>query len=387
MRKRSLTRGLVLIACLVSAGALAPGAALADGPLALRMQVGGTCVAGHKPTGDPITVKLLRSDGTTRATRTDSTTDFDWKVCFSVPVAGERVKLSTSFAPVRTVRIPVLTAVADRVSNVVTGRGPAGGELSIKYYSCHPGECSPAPSRLTTVNSQGRYHKDLSTGSSRGYRRLGQDRGELPEQPHDSFTRTTFAPYMEIKAPNTIHLSCLPKGTTTLKLSSSGGTLRATRSFTLGKDCGSASGSFKKNGDAVNVHVGDRVTADFASDAQLKWPVMSMTAPLGGHAVTLHCVPHADFMVRVRAASRKLHRHHRFEWRLHRRPDQPLDVPGRRPSRSGVRDQPGRPRSSGQDALRFVPDRDPGRARSASWRIRGRLARRAAPLVRSAACP
>ena len=304
MRNRSLTRGLVLIACLVSAGALAPAGALADGPLALRMQVGGTCVAGHKPTGDPITVKLLRSDGTTRATRTDSTTELEWKVCFSVPVAGERVKLSTTFAPVRTVRIPVLTAVADRVTNIVTGRGPVGGELSIKYYSCHPGECSPAPSRLTTVNSQGRYHKDLSTGSSPADID-GSDKIEVSYQNNhnDSFTRTTFAPSMEIKAPNTIHVSCLPKGTTTLKLRSSGGTLRATRSFTLGKDCGSASGSFKKNGDAVNVHVGDRVTADFASDAQLKWPGLSMTAPLGGHAVTLHCVPSADFMVRVRAAS------------------------------------------------------------------------------------
>ncbi len=277
-----LTRGLVLVACLMSAGALAPTTALADGPLALRMQVGGTCVAGHKPTGDPITVKLLRSDGTTRATRTDSTTELEWKVCFSVPVAGERVKLSTSFAPVRTVRIPVLTAVADRVTNVVTGRGPAGGELSIKYYSCHPGECSPAPSRLTTVNSQGRYHKDLSTGSSPADID-GSDKIEVSYQNshNDSFTRTTYAPYMEIKAPNTIHVSCLPKGTTTLKLRSSGGTLRATRSFTLGKDCGSASGSFRKNGDAVNVHVGDRVTADFASDASLKWPVMAVTAPAG----------------------------------------------------------------------------------------------------------
>lgn len=300
MRNRPLTGTLILAACLVAAGVVRPITALADGPLVLDMRVGGKCVAGHKPAGDPITVRLLRSDGSTRSTRTDTTSSLEWRVCFNVPVAGSRVRLSTTFAPVRTVRIPKLTAVANRVTNVVSGQAPAGGHLSITYHSCHPGECVPWPSRSATASSQGRYHKDLSTGSSPADID-GSDKIEVRYQNShdDSFRRTAYAAYMEVQAPNRLRVSCQPEGTTTVKLRSAGGALRASKSFTLAKGCGGAPGSFKRNGNAVNVRVGDRITADFASDASLRWPAISVSAQLGGHLLTVHCLPQANFMVSV----------------------------------------------------------------------------------------
>jgi hypothetical protein len=269
------------------------------------MQVGGKCVTGHKPTGDPITVKLLRSDGSVRATRTDDTTELEWRVCFPVAVMGSRVRL-THFGATRTVRIPNLTAAANRVNNLVNGRAPAGGQVSIKYHSCHPGECVPWASRLATANDDGRYRKDLSTGSTPADID-GSDKIDVSYQNNqgDSFTRTTYAPYMEIQAPNTVRVRCQPEGTTVVKLRTSGGAVRATKSFTFDKACDAASGTFRKSGSPVNLIVGNRVTADFASDASLTWPAMAVSGQLGGHQLSGHCTPDSYFMVRMSAGTVK----------------------------------------------------------------------------------
>ena len=102
---------------------------------------------------------------------------------------------------------------------------------------------------------------------------------------------------MEIIKPNKIFMSCLPRGDTTLRLRTSGGTLRATRTFHASTDCSGFFGSFKKNGKAVNIHTGDRISSDLATDASMVWPAMSVDG--SANTVSGKCIANSRYVVFV----------------------------------------------------------------------------------------
>ena len=259
----------------LAAAALAPLPAAADGPVYVKLQLGDRCVAGHKTSDDPITVKLLRSNGTVIQTRHDDTTDLTWKVCFSsshVPVHGNRLRL-IHFTTDRTVSIPDLTVALDRATSVVRGHGPVGKTIELDALSCDAiGKCTEDPPVMVTANGQGRYHKDLSPDididgsdvASAGYTNSHQD----------VFVARGQAPYMTITKPDKVTLSCMPAGNTTVKVRSHAGVLRASRTFHIGHDCGSATWTLH----LISLHTGDRIMSDFASDANVVWPRMSVSA-------------------------------------------------------------------------------------------------------------
>jgi hypothetical protein len=146
MRIRTLTGTLAVAAGIVVAGLLAPATALAAVALQLDVTIGSTCVYGLKPSGGSITVKLLRADGSTRATRTDGATGNEWVVCFTRPVVvGNRLRMTTdpgTGVQTRTVTIPELTIAVNRATNTVKGRAPAGKPIRVRYADCFPGGCS-----------------------------------------------------------------------------------------------------------------------------------------------------------------------------------------------------------------------------------------------------
>jgi|GEM_PF-2793113 len=296
MHIRSLTSIVLLGGSLVAAGLLAPVTALAKEYMRLDMVLDSECVSGYKIDPTPITVKLLRADGTTLRTRHDDTTGSFWNVCFGrVPVAGNKIKLDNGDLPEgkRTITVPDLTLVIDRVKNVLSGHAPAGRPLTLSYSECYPAGCTAPIERTKTANSRGRYSKDLSGDIDID----GSDRVEVRYQGQngDTFSRSSFAPYMAISAPGGIFMSCMPTGTQTVQLRTAAGTLRASTSFTTTQDCGGAFGSFRKDGQKVAVRVGNTISANFASDASLTWPTMSV----GGSGSTLsgRCVNDAGYVV------------------------------------------------------------------------------------------
>jgi hypothetical protein len=253
-------------------GALAPGQALADGPLNLKLKLGGRCLTGHKPADTPVTVKLLRSDGRVLETRRDDTTDLEWSVCFErhTPVGGDRIRL-THLGQERTATVPDLTVALDRVSNVARGHAPAGKTIELDYAACDSdGPCVKTPPIAVTANSHRRYRKDLSPTIDLD----GSDivRASYTNSRDDYFFREARAPWMTISSPDRYSLSCLPAGTTTLRLLSATGVLRASRSFSTQGSCRSFSGRFRANGHAVRIRAGDRIRSSFASDARMVWP-------------------------------------------------------------------------------------------------------------------
>ena len=275
----------------------------AAAPLTLALNIGSTCVEGTKPSGGPITVKVLRSDGSTKATRTDSDTGGEWGVCFATPlVIGYKIKMTTdpgSGNLTRTVSIPNLTIVANRTTSKVKGRAPAGKSIFVRYVECYPSGCNGSLVRTGMANTSGRWSKDLSSSVDVD----GSDELEvLYQNSHgDSFYARTIAPYMEVRHPNQVFVGCLPQGTTTVKLRKSDGTVRATRALTATRDCSGEVGSFRRNGAPVNINVGNRVTADFASDASLTWPAMSVDG--SGSILSGHCIANSRFVVFVQRAS------------------------------------------------------------------------------------
>jgi hypothetical protein len=108
-------------------------------------------------------------------------------------------------------------------------------------------------------------------------------------------------PFMEVRARNKVATGCQPKGTTTVKLRKSDGTLRATRSLTAATGCGYVHGSFRKNGNPVNIGTGNRISADFASDALVVWPSMSLHG--SGTVVSGRCLKNAPYVVTIQGPS------------------------------------------------------------------------------------
>lgn len=286
-------RGVVaVVAASLALAVLMPLPAVADGPLSVKMRLGSHCLGGHKPAADPVTVRLLRSNGTQLESRRDDTTGLEWSVCFTHrPVAGNRIRL-VHFTLDRTVRVPDLTASLDRVTNVVRGHAPAGKAITLVHGGCDAqGVCAKSLPITATANSEGRYRKDLSSSS---IDIDGSDivRASYTTSQGDVFERQGRAPYMTVSRPGRISLTCLPAGTTTVRLLSETGKLRATRTFRTQGSCGSASGTFRRNGRPVQLHAGDRIRSDFASDARMVWPSAYVAA--SGYESSGRCVPNAD---------------------------------------------------------------------------------------------
>ena len=296
MRSRPMSGVLAVTMASLAFATLAPLPALADGPVKLTLRLGGRCVNGHKTTGDPITVKLLRSDGRVLETRHDDTTELEWTICFvHAPVAGNRIRL-IHFNQDRTVGVPDLTIALDRVTSVARGHAPIGKTIELTYASCDAaGGCGKSPAVTVTANSHGRYRKDLSPSIDID----GSDvvRASYTNSHDDRFYRDARSPYMTITSPDGMSLSCLPIGTTTVRLLSATGVLRAIKSFHTQRDCGTVSGRFRKNGHAVNIHAGDRIKSDFASDARLVWPSVSVAA--SGYAYSGRCFPEVDWYLTI----------------------------------------------------------------------------------------
>ena len=282
---------------LLAVGALAPVPALAKVALHLELRMGSSCMSGYKPTLDRIKVKLLRADGTALETAHDDSGLLTWSLCFDrIPVAGNKLQMINGTTQDRTITVPDLTLVVDRVTSVVSGHAPAARTIDIHYAECYPDRCDKTPPLSTTANSHGRYRRDLSSSS------IDIDGSDLlavtyQNGPGDRFTRNATAPYFEIAKPNRISVACLPRGTTTVRLLDSGGTLRAIRSFTATRACSGSNGSFRRNGHAVNVHTGDRIISDLATDARLVWPTMSVTGT--GTQLFGRCIANVRWVVLV----------------------------------------------------------------------------------------
>ncbi len=295
-RPRRSASVIATMALLISAMGASPVAATAA-PVTVNVVIGNACVQESKPAGHLVKLVLRTSNGTYLGSQEDAGSVGSYAFCFAHRVkSGYRV-LITDGDSSRRVTVPVLTIAADRITDVVSGRGPASKLVTIKYSDCSLTGCAGYSSVARTVDSRGRYHRDLTS-------RLdlqGADRLALTytDSHGDSFsTPEVHVPYLELSPPNKVHIECQPDRAVSVTLKSAAGRLRASRSFATAGGCARPDGTFRRNGSAVNIGFGNIIRSDLASDAKVVWPDLGVAWSVTG-AVAADCLPSAPIAIRV----------------------------------------------------------------------------------------
>ncbi len=283
-----------LLALLMSTMGIGPAAA--TDPVTVRVAIGDRCVSGLKPPGDLVKLVLWTGAGTYLGSQEDASSDGSYAFCFAHRVkAGYRITITDGDAS-RRVTVPDLTIAADRITDVVSGRGPASKHVTILFSDCSLTGCAGFSSVDRTVDGQGRYRRDLTShldlqGADRLALTYTDGHGDVFDTPQE------HVPYLQLSKPNRIHIECQPARVVSVTLRSASGRLRAGRSFARAGGCALPDATFRKHGTAVNIAVGDIIRSDLASDARVVWPHLAVSWT--GTAVSVRCLPSSPVDVRV----------------------------------------------------------------------------------------
>lgn len=290
-RSGALVAALVLM---MPAVGISPAAAAS--PAHLSVTLGSRCMSGIKPSDDTLTVKLKRADGTVVDTYSDAAPSPFVYPCFSKRIrAGYRLRLIWA-GHVREVSVPDLSIAADRVTDVVSGHGPASRHITVKFSDCSLTGCAGYTELDRIVDGHGRWHTDVtSILDLHGADRLA---ASYTNGAGDSFTTPEgHVPYLKLSKPNRIHVECQPDRAVTITLKTARGLLRASTSLARAGDCAAHDGTFRKQGAPVNIGVGNSIRSDLASDVKVVWPHLAVSWT--GTAVSARCLPSAPAAVRV----------------------------------------------------------------------------------------
>jgi hypothetical protein len=301
-------RPLAMVVVVVAGLLAAASPAAAATPITFHHTTGSRCVAGAKPATGTITVRLIAPNGTVRATRTSPSVSAGldgYEVCFPVtPRPGDRFR-GIRGSVQRTVKVPTLTIGVNRVTDVVTGRGPSGRQLTMEAQHCDvTDECDAAVTRNVTVNRHGRYQRDLS--SSVDLRGMDPASVSFGTSAGDVFSAAGRAAYFQAGTPDRVAAYCASPGTRHVILRRADGRERARASFQSPHRCisdklASLAKRFRRNGNAVSPATGNVIRSDIASDARMVWPGPAFG--IGNGSMTGKCLPNAPYGVYLRRPS------------------------------------------------------------------------------------
>jgi hypothetical protein len=133
-RVRNLTVGGIAAALLLTAWA--PGALAAPRPLSVNLSIGDSCVTGLARKNSFVKVVVRDPSGFVKLRQAADTGSYgEWQACgFSYPiVTGDTIKATVfETGQSRSFVVPKLTIDTDRVSEVVSGKAPAGSHLTLE---------------------------------------------------------------------------------------------------------------------------------------------------------------------------------------------------------------------------------------------------------------
>jgi len=191
--------------------------------------------------------------------------------------------------------IPTLTMSVDRVTDVVSGKGPANKQVKIRLFRCSvfDGSCVHKSTKTTSVNGAGKYSRDTSSF----FNIHGYDRAHVTytNTAGHTYTLDQRAPWMSMELDTDGVLGDLNPGQTAkFRLRTApGGTVLKTRTVTQGGE--GFSFTF-----GAPLSPGREVSGDFASDARIKIPKSTLTIdpPVGGDQIIhVRCLPNRRMMV------------------------------------------------------------------------------------------
>ena len=287
-------RVATLAATLIATLAL-PVAAGTAVPFTFYVTIGSSCVQGTGPVSSTIELTLMDRNNNvidTDTAESDSSGNWHQNECFWYNINGSDKVRAESGPDSRTFLIPVITTVINRVSDVVSGRGPANSTLDLFTRICHTYDCTGGPSTTVNVGGNGMFSKDYTSlanlkGRDQVQARWTTGSGDQVWGPN------RYVPWMSmVIGENRVRGDGRPNSHVTVKLKSAGGTLLGTAQDYVTLRSTTISADFNNSSDQpVYPRPGNRVTADFASDATMKIPTITLTHD--SDSVSGHCFKNA----------------------------------------------------------------------------------------------
>jgi hypothetical protein len=283
-----------LMAAFVAGGLLAGAIGAPAGAVVapkLLLYPGSGCVYWTGGAGVVYTITIL--DGTDVLDVAAATTDGSGNgyICAPFPVvAGMKVRIQTS-GYTRTITVPAFSVRTDRNGDVVSGLAPAGKSISVTVNRYATGTYGPGPTiaKTVTATASGTFSVDVTADG--GFR--GGDYVYVVytnTTTGDEFRHSGQVEYMRVVRGSPTAEGHLNPGVTELELRTSAGAVRGRAYLAPGGSETYATGMFRTGaGTAVYPRAGDKVVGDFASDATLTVPAITVTADPGSDVVTLTC--------------------------------------------------------------------------------------------------
>jgi hypothetical protein len=277
-------------------------------PITFETQVGG-CPAGYATPGQQVNVTLKEADGTSIGSSfTWAEGGGFWQVCLGpAATAGRRITASYSAGQLeRTVTVPRITAVLDRVTNRARGTAAPGATLMIELWTCVPGDCSIASQANVTAAvggpTKGRWSKtytavDPAGGDHvRAYRITTSDAGE------DRFFVEAYAPQLTVRAtqPWNAGLLAAKTGEVAVEILERTGRVRGRITHRFLRPTYRVL-TFKKNGVRVTPRPGDRiVSTTLAPDVAMTLPT-SLTVEMDalGDQIRVRCFANQRYQITI----------------------------------------------------------------------------------------
>jgi hypothetical protein len=288
----------VAIAALVSM-VLLPTGASAAADITFNLALGDRCVYGTKPSAGTLTLTLFSSNGTQRAKGSDASGDARWGVCLKVaPRPGDRLRAVRGSLR-RTVTVPTVTAMLERVTDVLSGRAPSGRSLNVLAQHCSLlGECDEPVKRTIRANGRGRYRTDLT--SRVDIRGTDLAVVSFETSAGDVFGRYATAPSVMVSGKGYVAVMCAGSADRKVLLRRADGTERARAAFPGPQRCDTGifarfDQRFARRGVGVSPSVGNVVKADIASDARFVWRGIALE--LVADTFEGRCFRNAPFLV------------------------------------------------------------------------------------------
>lgn len=274
------------------------------------LSYGSNCIYGTGVTGAVYRARLL--EGTTALTSASDTADGYgyFSICFPTRyelVAGYKLEVKSG-TNTRTITIPNLALRTDRFTNVISGKGPAGKKLKVVVTAYAPGDYANYSTyvRFPVANSSG----DWSINFTGAGGIIGGDSVSLyykANQDYASSTGDTWRLDMDVeymhlyRGASQVWGSMNMAETATITLKTAAGIVRGRAGVGPDGYDGDYQGYFRTSaGAVVRPNATDKVSATFASDANVTIPNITVAGNGSTNVISGTCMAFQGFYVYAR---------------------------------------------------------------------------------------
>jgi hypothetical protein len=294
--RRAIVAAFVSSAFLI---ALLPGTTLAGSPTTFFVFLGGECLEGTTNPDRSFEVTIKDPNGRIKIRDfVQSDGDGFWSICFGGRVdTGDTVRTSGTGSD-RSITVPQLTMLTNRVSNEVWGKGPANSTVDLFLETCKTFSQGSCSEKLKTVSTapDGSYQTTFNGPNPRGGDFISATwfsaQGDLVQK---SMTFENLSVALGGFERGRFFGSTNEGAGVDLELRH-GNALRGTGKAT-GDDFGGFRGRFRMSGVMVYPDDGDRVTGTLATDLNLTIPAVNLQPNVNNDHVSGRCFANKAFEV------------------------------------------------------------------------------------------